>query len=366
MKNKDKLTVLVFTLLLGTLTLFCWLKPHTVYSESERRPLEEKPEFVFSSIVTGAYMKTFETYVTDQFPMRDTFRGVKAIFSEYVLSKKDNNELYVAEGHISKLDYPANKEMTEHAKKRFDYLYETYMKEKNVKIYLSLIPDKNYFLAKKHGYPSIDYEAFVNDFKGKLDYMEYIDVTHLLTPHDYYRTDSHWKQENITDVAEFLAQKMGGNAKTEYSVNVLDNPFNGVYKGQLALPFQPDVIRYLTNDILNACKVTYFDTGKGVSGEMYNMEKAYGKDPYEMFLSGTSALIEIENPNAETDKELVLFRDSYGSSIAPLLVPAYKKVTVVDIRYIQSGFLGNFIEFSNQDVLFLYSTTLINNSTAMR
>ena len=97
-----------------------------------------------------------------------------------------------------------------------------------------------------------------------------------------------------------------------------------------------------------------------------HMEKAYGKDPYEMFLSGTSALIEIVNPTAKTDKELVLFRDSFGSSIAPLLVEGYKKVTVVDIRYIQSSFLGNFIEFSNQDVLFLYSTTLINNSKAMR
>jgi len=96
------------------------------------------------------------------------------------------------------------------------------------------------------------------------------------------------------------------------------------------------------------------------------MEKAYGKDPYEMFLSGTSALIEIENPNAKSDKELVIFRDSYASSIAPLLVEGYSRVTLVDIRYIQSSFLGNFVEFDNQDVLFLYSTSLINNSTSMR
>lgn len=366
MKNKNIISVAIFALLLGTLTLFCWLKPHTAYSESERRPLANKPEFAFNEIITGEYMKTLETYVTDQFPMRDRFRTIKSIFSGYVFNKKENNGLYVAEGHLSKLEYPENKEMTEYAKERFDYLYKTYMKDEDVNIYLSFIPDKNYFLAKKHGYPSIDYEKFVNDFKDKMDYAEYIDVTHLLEIDDYYKTDSHWKQENITDVAEFLAQNMGGDAKTEYTENILENPFYGVYKGQSALPFKADVIKYLTNDILDACKVTYFDTGNGVLGQMYNMEKAYGKDPYEMFLSGTSALIEIENPRAKTEKELVLFRDSYGSSIAPLLVPAYKKVTVVDIRYIQSSFLGNFIDFSNQDVLFLYSTTLINNSMAMR
>jgi hypothetical protein len=96
------------------------------------------------------------------------------------------------------------------------------------------------------------------------------------------------------------------------------------------------------------------------------MEKSTGKDPYEMFLSGTSPLITIENPDIRTSKELILFRDSFGSSMAPLLAQGYKKITVVDIRYMQSSFLGNFIEFTDQDVLFLYSTTLINNSTAMR
>ena len=76
--------------------------------------------------------------------------------------------------------------------------------------------------------------------------------------------------------------------------------------------------------------------------------------------------MEIENPMATTDKELVLFRDSFGSSIAPLLAQGYKKVSVVDIRYIQSNFVGSFVDFENKDVLFLYSTTLINNSSAMK
>ena len=36
---------------------------------------------------------------------------------------------------------------------------------------------------------------------------------------------------------------------------------------------------------------------------VYDMQKAYGKDPYEMFLSGSLSLITIENPHAQTDKE---------------------------------------------------------------
>ena len=96
------------------------------------------------------------------------------------------------------------------------------------------------------------------------------------------------------------------------------------------------------------------------------MDKAYGKDPYEMFLSGSLSLITIENPNATTDKELVIFRDSFGSSIAPLLVEGYAKVTLVDIRYVASDLVGRFVDFENQDVLFLYSTLVLNNSVTLK
>ena len=159
---------------------------------------------------------------------------------------------------------------------------------------------------------------------------------------------------------------MGANNKTSYTVNELETPFRGVYLGQSALPVKPDTIKYLTSDTLLSSKVFYLDTGKPVAGALYNMEKGHGKDPYELFLSGTSALIEIHNPNAKTDKELVIFRDSFGSSLAPLMVEGYRKVTVVDIRYIQSNFLGAFIKFDNQDVLFIYSTTILNNSMSFR
>lgn len=33
----------------------------------------------------------------------------------------------------------------------------------------------------------------------------------------------------------------------------------------------------------------------------------------------------------------------------------------MDIRYISSGMLGRFIDFAGKDVLFLYSTSVLNN-----
>ena len=86
-----------------------------------------------------------------------------------------------------------------------------------------------------------------------------------------------------------------------------------------------------------------------------------------MYLGGTQAFITIENPDAATDKELVIFRDSFGSSLAPLLVESYKKITVVDFRYIVSDIACSLIDWdSTDDVLFMYSTIILNNSTSMK
>ena len=85
-----------------------------------------------------------------------------------------------------------------------------------------------------------------------------------------------------------------------------------------------------------------------------------------MFLSGSVSLLTIENPAAQTDRELIIFRDSFGSSIAPLLVQGYKTVTLVDIRYLSPAMLGRFIDFHGQDVLFLYSTLVLNNGQSLQ
>ena len=85
-----------------------------------------------------------------------------------------------------------------------------------------------------------------------------------------------------------------------------------------------------------------------------------------MYLSGARALLTIENPAADSDRELIVFRDSFGSSLAPLLVQGYARVTLVDIRYLQPELLGQLLDFHGQDVLFLYSTLVLNSAGAIK
>ena len=367
MKIKNIVSTIVFSIVFLGVFLTCVFKPHTEFSLSERRALANMPDFTAETVANGTFMDDFETYTQDQFPMRDLFRSYKSFFVQKILGKHENNGLYMANGHISKMDDDEKPYMTNYATELFTKIYDTNIKGKNSDVYLSVIPDKNFILSTQNGYPCIDYDKFINEIKEKLSFMEYIEIRDLLSLDDYYTTDSHWRQEKITDIAERYLKKMGSSSDGVFDENTLDNPFYGVYAGQYGLKTQPDTIKYLTNDTLKSCIVTYYnDMGKAVEKPMYDMEKAYGKDPYEMFLSGTQALVEIENPNAEDDKELVIFRDSFTSSLAPLLVEGYSKITLVDVRYIQSSYVGNFVDFNNKDILFMYSTSLLNNSLSMK
>lgn len=364
-KTKNKIVVLSAAVFFLGFFVWCLLKPTDAVSDSERRPLAKMPSFNVSSVMSGTFMQDFESYAMDQFPLRTGFRTLKSFSSFYLFGQRDVGGIYLAKGYASKLEYPMNQDSLDHAAARFQYIYDKYLDGKDVKVYLSLIPDKNFFLAEQNGYPAMNYEELVNYLKEKTDYMQYIDIFECLELSDYYQTDTHWRQERITDVAQRLAEGMRSTLPgNQYRAMPLDYPFYGVYYGQSALPLPSEQIYYLESDVFDSCQVYDYETNGEIP--VYNMEKAMGSDPYEMFLGGPKSLLTVQNTAASTDRSLIIFRDSFGSSIAPLLFEGYAKVTLVDIRYLSSELLGNFMEFANCDVLFLYSTLVLNNSETMK
>lgn len=358
--NKNIIVIIVIAVCIYGLSLWGIIEPDKTYSYSERRGLKAFPKLSVQTLQSGRFMEDFEKYTLDQFPMRDTMREFKAVGNYYLFGRKDNNGLYIADGYLSKLEYPLNEASLDYAALCFSEVNRKYLEGKAGAVYSVIVPDKNYFLANKNGYPSMDYDEFYRLMEDKLDFMQFIDIRGLLSYDDYYRTDTHWRQERIVDVAKEIADRMGITLNAEYELKQLDTPFRGVYYGQAALPIATETLYYLENEAIKNSTVTDYETGK--TGAVYDMEKAEGNDLYETFLSGPRSLLVIDNPSAATDKELIIFRDSFGSSIAPLFIEAYSKITLVDIRYISPSYLGRFIEFDGQDVLFLYSTLVLNNS----
>lgn len=355
--------IFLLTLWLG-LTAFAWFSPAKESSDAERRPLAQKPEISADSLLNGKFMTEFEAFSLDQFPLRDGFRTIKSLFHYYILGQSDNNGIYLSQGHAAQQEYPLEEASVEHALDRFDFLYEKYLTDSDV--YMAIVPDKGYYLAENSGHLSLDHDKMFSLFRQGMPWATHIDLRDTLSIEDYYFTDTHWRQENLIETAQKICREMGISVpkREDYTVTAINRPFYGVYYGQAALPLKPEILYILESDLLKNC--TVYDHETGITLPVYDETKLESKDLYEIYLSGAKSLLTIENPTAKSGKELLVFRDSFGSSLIPLLLADYAKVTVVDIRYIQIDLLDRFIDFHGQDTLFLYSTLVLNNSSAIK
>jgi hypothetical protein len=125
---------------------------------------------------------------------------------------------------------------------------------------------------------------------------------------------------------------------------------------------------YVETDSTRGASVSYLDTRTGAlePGVMYDIEAFEGFDPYDLFLRGAQPLIVIENPNAEPGGELYMFRDSFSSSLAPLLTGSYSRITMIDLRYLDSRVLPSLVEFKpGSDALFIYSSQILDNDSLL-
>ena len=346
------------------LCVTAWVRPSDEISESERRKLQQFPAVSVKELLSGDWKEDFESYTLDQFPLRDTFRRVKALTHYNLLGQKDNNGIYIADGYAAKLEYPLNENSLNNALKNFRKIYDKYLQDS--KVIFSVVPDKGYFLAEANGYPAMDYEALMDTMAAGLPWAEFVDISGELTLESYYKTDTHWRQEKILGVAQKLCEALGADAfeQEELVSEVLERPFYGVYYGQAALPMDAEQMHVVRQGILENFTVYNHENGKTTG--IYDWSKLESQDLYDVFLSGAAALLTLENPTGNSDKELIIFRDSYGSSLIPLLLKDYAKVTVIDTRYVTPDLLSRLVDFYGQDVLMLYSTLLLNSSFSLK
>ena len=167
-------------------------------------------------------------------------------------------------------------------------------------------------------------------------------------------------------MAQALADAMGVSLPdtAEESLHTLAGEFCGSYWGKTAEPLAADVLSYITSPLLDGCAVYDYETDS--TGGVYDLTAAE-KAPYDLFLSGSKALLRIENPAAGNARTLIVFRDSFGSSLIPLLAQGYGTVYAVDIRYLATDALARVVTFPEEaDVLLVYSATVLQNSVTLK
>lgn len=358
-KIKDIVVTIIFLFTIIALFLINIIKEDTDISVAERRKLATMPELTTKSLFDGTYFKKFDSYVTDQFVERDAFRKIKIDIE--LSTKGEYNNLYLYDDYIIEEIFPLNSNSINNLTNKINYIKDTYLND-NSNIYYTIIPDKNYFVNK--GNLKLDYNKLQDMMKSNLTNLNYINIFDKLTLDNYYKTDTHWKEEDLFDVANTIANQMNFDITNNNNVVNTITTFKGSYAGRLSVTKDIDTIKTISNPSILNSSVYNYETKKYT--DIYDYTKINSLDKYDIYLSGAVPIIDITNNNTSSDKELIVFRDSYGSSLIPLLIEGYKKITVIDIRYISSKILNKYIDFNDQDVLFMYSILTINNSFSIR
>lgn len=362
---KEKIMVFGFFTLLACFSIGSLFDKQMEFSKTERRKLIDFPRFEMDKIRNGEFFSSLDTYIVEQFPLREEFRKKKDWFFKNIYRKKESHGAIKIKNTIYQLETKVNEKSITYFTNKLNALKQEYFPNQNV--YFAIIPDKNYYVEEPL-FPKMNYSYFQEQLREKLDSSFLtIDLFESLHLQAYYQTDIHWKQEELYPVLEVLQQELKLPPFSPLKEKKSFYPFYGSYANKVYNP-KPDTITYFTSEAIKNTTVYNYEKKKLIP--VYPEENLEHMDSYDIFLDGATPLLILENKKAKTKRELLLFRDSFSSSLAPLLLENYHKITLIDLRYIKSSLLKNIKEIDwspeEQDVLFLYGIPLINQSFTLK
>lgn len=342
------------------------------FSETENRMLAGKPKFSVDKLLEGRFTSKFEDYVVDQFIGRDFFTNVK-INMDKLLGKKESNGVFLGEDGYLVENF--NKPNEEAVKENIQAINNFCTRYKNIKQYMLISPTAVSILKDKlpMDAPIMDQEAYLQSYKDKLPQsVSFVD--NYKTMHDhrneyiYYKTDHHWTSLGAFYSYKELAKSMGLEERPEdyYTQQMVSNDFFGALssksgydveegdKVNIYLPAKEDIEHVVVN---------YVEEQERIA-TLYSSEALEQKDNYEVFLKGNHPLVKIKT-DANNNKTLLLFKDSYANSFIPFLVKDFSKIIVVDPRYYYEDIDSLMQQENVNEVLYLYNANTFFNDTSL-
>lgn len=354
------LFITFFCLLIVFLSAYGFVVPDREFSEKESRLLAKMPELTFSGVLDGSFMKDFEAYLTDQFPLRDEAIYVKSLI-ERALGKNEENGAYIGKnGFLFEKQTPYDEEKMKDIAESINRFVQS---NKEINTVFALVPDSSFVYSEylPDYLETENQQTQINKFYALLD--EKIIRTDTVTPlleakkeHQvFYKTDHHWTTRGAFAVFEKIAESFGEKVDSEaFEFYTVSNSFEGTLSSKC--PAQNTV------DSVEVCfpedsQGTYFAefSGEGNKREsLFFKDKLEEKNHYEVFLGSNCAKISISTV-LEGDRKLLVIKDSFANCMIPMLTPYFSKIVVVDPRYMTEGIDGIMNEENFTDILFLYN-----------
>jgi hypothetical protein len=362
------ISAMAVTLLLILVSIFSIAGKDREYSENENRNLAQKPVVTLSSLMDGKFMEDIETYLSDQFVMRDALVSIRTDLDVFI-GKREINGVYIGKKHFLFEKPSAYNE--DRIKKTTDAMNVISAQNGEIRSYVAIVPNSSEILSDymPSNAPSQNQLEQVGKVYSSLNGYTCIDLfTPLKNAEDpaslYYKTDHHWTSEAVEIAYRKIATDMGLDANAyQYKDLAVTNSFQGTLASSSGIFSAKDTIRIPTCPENIMYRVTYVDEGR-TCNTVFDQSKLLEKSKYDVFFGGNFSQIMIET-NSESDRVLMVVKDSYANSLIPLLIPHFKTIIVVDPRY----YTGNVQEIIEReevtDILWLYNVNTFLTDTSI-
>lgn len=365
--------ILLLVFLLGGMAAGLFAKPRT-FSENENRNLAQKPKFSLSGILDGSYEKDYESFLTDQFPLRDDWISLKTRV-ELALGKREVNGVcfgednYLLETHLS-VDEKAGEE---NATKAAAFLRKEAERLDASHVQVMLVPAATGVLSDKLPAHAVTWDqeklitAFREDCASGSDGTSplWVDVDGALAAHKeepiFYRTDHHWTTLGAYYGYAAYVKALGEEPvpMENFTRTIAADDFLGTVYSKVGYARQKDPLEIWTRKGENDTDVHLSADGTLDQNSLYVTSYLDTKDKYSTFLGGNHALAVITKSDktaGKSEKTLLVIKDSFANCLVPFLTNHYDKIVLVDLRYLKERISDVEEQYGVTDVLLLYNT----------
>lgn len=400
-RRAEVLTVTLITAFILCFSVWCLVAPKQTFSENENRALASWPVYSFTALKDGSYMSGVQTYLSDHFPLRDPFMTLKTKY-EMLTGREEINDIYLAKDGYYIEAYKTPKQQKKIIT-QFQKLQDAITTDAKQNVRVMLVPTAiSTYNAKLPGSAPdrgvLRQVDTMNEIYAALPNMQKVDAWSALQAAAaqeatdrplasgdadgaqpvakaedagcdtfaadglYYHTDHHWTTHGayVGYQAYCDAAGLSPIPEADFQKTCVTTDFHGTIFSKLHDSTVPGDAITLYEYPANQLTVSYPDTGE-VTDTLYNRDYLAQKDKYSVFLSNLHPLVEITNATVDSDRQLVLIKDSYANSMVPFLVNHYQKIYVFDTRYYRFGpssFINEHPEVT--DVLLLYNMNTID------
>lgn len=387
----DKLMIGVFSVIILGISISTLVLPKQERSENENRSLAKFPSLVNEAKLKKAenfgdflgaikwdyiterkeasFMDDFETYFADHLVGRDLWvEGANTISK--LTGKQEINGVYTVDNRMIQAFKEYDEEEVAKSIAAMNKFAERFPEKQ---MSFMLVPTaQELFKDKLPSYAGLLSEKdFIDKCYSQLEGIAPIDALSYLSEHKneylYYRTDHHWTSLGAYYAYCAAAKTLGYGAYglNSFNVETVSSDFRGtLYSKTLDSSVPADSMDYYT--LANGePKVTLKSINNGketVYDSLYVRDYLNVKDKYSSFTGENAPVVEITT-DVDNGKKLLVVKDSYAHSLVPFLSKHYSKITMIDMRYVNTG-LDSVINLDEyEQVLFMQNViTFTENS----